>query len=261
MKIVTITGNSGSGKTVFSHFLSVALASKHNKVVLVHTDAALPTAKLLNPSRVKNDGRSLGKVLSSPVVTPALLTDNIIISGESKNLGILSYAQNESQSTYPEVTNFNIVAFLKALAMIADYVVFDTTGNILPLDRFVEETNDVHINVVSADFRGIAYYSTASHINTDVNILNQNNVKNMPHEVSRVIGISDIQVLPFEKGLMDLYNSSDIGEIAVHDKYVRVVKGIANSIVGNDHSEQEPDESVDECNYPDEELEEDEYDE
>lgn len=221
MKIILLTGNGGSGKTVLSYFLAEHM-SKKQKTVLIQSDTDRPTTKMLLPNMKLNHSHSLGKVLSVPDVTQAMIIENMHVLND--NFAVLSYGINETMLSYPEPTRHHVTNFFKALALIADVVIIDAQTNHNVFDENIRDNVDCVIKLVTGDSKGVVYAANSWNSNPDYLVVNQVNPYNSIDDVAKSISAS-IQ-FEYNKELAQIYSQSDISDVKPTKSMVQLFKKI-----------------------------------
>lgn len=218
-KIITITGNGCSGKTVFAHLLAKKLCGYGEKVVIVSTDDEAPSAQIsfaeLNKEANK---KSLGMLLSSAIIDARNVMSHIQF-GKQANLGLLAYALGETADTYPEITGQDMTTLFNVLSEIGiNTVIVDTKTGRNPIDRYALSICDEEICITTADYRGLAYRRA----NGD-----KPNATHIMFEYSGFCPTTDILrtfvrpvklVMPYIKAFDTLYNGSFLEELEVPKK-------------------------------------------
>lgn len=227
MKIFLFTGNGSGGKTVLSYLFAQHM-SKHQKTVLIHSDTR-PTAKMLLPNMRLNHSRSLGKLLSVPDITQAMIVENLHVLDD--NFTVLCYGINESRLSYPEPTRHNVTSFFKALALIADTVVIDTQTGFNSFDENIRDNVDFTVKVITGDSKGVIEATVGWNPSPNWLVVNQVNPYNPADDVSKTVGAS--AVIEYSKELAQVYSQLDISEVSlpksVAQLFKKIEKGEKNS--------------------------------
>ena len=156
--MISICGSPESGKSTLALKLAQFFLKEKKQVILVQTDYYTPTFVTFFPE--EEGSGSLGKLLSLPEITQEeILRSLLVIKGE-ENLGVLSYAKEETRYHYPEYTKDRAVEVIIQLKHMADVVIVDCQTAFFE-DLFAItalEMADRTLRVLSADLKGISYY-------------------------------------------------------------------------------------------------------
>jgi hypothetical protein len=223
-KLIAITGN--TGKSSFSFYLSATLSKKY-KVALVSTDGQLPAYPMLFPTMEQNPKKSLGRLLSLAAITEADILNHAVILADE--LVMLSYAQGESKTNYPEITEINLHNLFAQLDRLVDCVIVDTStrGNLIDtfaITRAVEE-----ICLSSADNKGFAYrqYYKPEHA---TQVLLNNNPHNPLSDVLQTFS-EPVRILAYCRSFGSLYNGVNISDIVPSRRYRKTLYKIVGDLI------------------------------
>ncbi len=221
MKKIIVTGN--CGKSTLSYFLAEQL-SKNNRVILVSTDTEKGMYSCFFPKE-KKEKKSLGKLLSDPVVTKQDIYDNAYLI--NKKCLMISYAENEKFSDYPEITEINCTKFFVTMSSLADVLIVDSSNHIF--DKFIlSSPNTINISVNSSDMRGFHY--RLKNGNGDINVLCETSPYSNNQDVLSTYKEKPIE-LPYIKTLSAVYNGVSIKEITLNSAYKKATEKIANEVI------------------------------
>lgn len=158
-KLITIFGNSGSGKTSLAAKLATELSAKNHNVILVSTDFKCPTGPVLVPNP-GDKGKSLGKVLSAVNVAQSTIMQNCI--AVDNNVAVLAYGLSENTGSYIEVTPDKALDFIRNIKYLADYVIVDCQTDIEAdnLGLAAIPSSDLVIRMLTPDTKGMSYLSS-----------------------------------------------------------------------------------------------------
>jgi molybdopterin-guanine dinucleotide biosynthesis protein len=223
-QLIAVTGN--SGKTVFSFYLAQILSKQRKRVILVSTDSRQPAFKMLFPDRKKEEGRSLGRLLSLATISEANIFNNTHTI--NKNLMMLSYADGETALTYPGIAEINLEALLKQLSVLADVVLVDTTTHQNRIDKYVLSQSPKQIRLATADVKG--YYYRQNHpAHGAEQVLFVNSPDNALSDVLSTYE-GPVTVLPYCRGLSGIYNGISITDIIPPRKFRRTLYRIVGDL-------------------------------
>lgn len=166
--MISICGSPESGKSTLALKLAQFFLKEKKQVIVVQTDYYTPTFVTFFPEE-EGEG-SLGKLLSLPEITQEEILHSILqIKGE-ENLGILSYAKEETRYHYPEYTKDRAAEVIIQLKHMSDIVLVDCQTAFFE-DLFAItalEMADRTLRVISADLKGISYYKSCMPLLSDI---------------------------------------------------------------------------------------------
>lgn len=225
--VISVTGNSNSGKTVFSYYLGLELAYTA-KVVVISTNSTQPIIKELFSNKKDNsDGKSLGKLLSLAVVTKEDIFDNMVLVAD--NMSYLSYTAFESSLNYPEIAEFTLKSLFAELELIVDYIIVDTATPNNQIDEYVLSTAPKQISITTADSKGY-FYRERYKPTADCNVLYRNSPYNPLEDVLDTFNIEP-KLLAYYSCFEAVFNGSDITDIIVPKAYGKTVEKIVDTIL------------------------------
>lgn len=201
-KVISVWGSPNSGKTTFSIKLARELAKK-NTVMLVFSDILCPTI----PSLIKDadSKKSLGNVLSAPILTEEDILLNSLTIKNNKNLAFIGYARRENVFNYPTYNTSRAREFINNLKKIVDYVVIDLSTNFVNdvLATTSLEISDEVIRLSTPYLKDIEFYNSylpllsesRFQMNTHINILSNFMENDAVAELSEYYNV--IEKFPF----------------------------------------------------------------
>ncbi|MDF2567826.1 MAG: hypothetical protein K0R90_1282 [Oscillospiraceae bacterium] len=227
-KIIAVTGN--SGKTVFSFFLAEALAQKDEKAILLSTDSIISSSNVLFPTIKTVQNKSVGKILSLPVIDRTDITENIFLTPNNKNLGLLSYAPNENINSFPLPTEQNISKLFHVMTELVDYIVVDTQSGFNDIDMYALSHADKEICITTADYKGLCFRKFYNHENA-LDVLFTNNAYNPVSDISRTFKSPVKYTLTFQKEFLPLFNGINITDVTIPKRYQKEIQKIIHEVI------------------------------
>jgi len=159
---IAIWGSPGSGKTTLAIRIAKQLANKKKNVILVHDDIFCPMLPTFFPTLDKEEEKSLGAVLTSPMLDQNVIMDHLVLMKHNDYIAFLGHQKGENPLTYAEYTKERVVDLFLLLRHLADYVIIDCssiiTESILTITAL--EMADQVIRLSTADFKGLSYFKS-----------------------------------------------------------------------------------------------------
>lgn len=156
--IITVWGNSGSGKSMLSCILAKALTKEREKAIIINADPGTPMLPVWLPDQMIETGASVGHVLSSVEVDTALVASKVTVLKSYPFIGLMGYAAGENPLSYPEVKYDMTLGLLSNASKLVDYVIVDCSSNMT--NYFTPAAIDaagVIVRVLTPDLRGVNY--------------------------------------------------------------------------------------------------------
>lgn len=241
-KIIAFTGSPGSGKTTAA--LKTAMAAymdkrtKNTKIVFLSPDTNVPSVALLFPNHPPDEIFSLGTVLDNTDISAVTILKNAVTVKTMKDFGCFGFKSGESKFSYPTPTDEKITDLFNALSETGDYIFVDCT------DRADDKISqraladaDIVFRVLSADPKGIAWYSSNKNIgrveNEDIfNIVSvlDKEVFLATEEVCSSIH-SVLAIIPYSKGIRQQMIDGRLYERLNDKAYDKKIKTIISKIL------------------------------
>ena len=159
-QILAVWGSPSSGKTVTSIKIARELASKRKNVIVVLCNSVCPTLPTLLPSVTV---KSLGEVLSLPIITQDDVIAACSLYGKSEYISLMGYVKCDNAFTYAKYSKERTVDLLVYLRSLADYIIFDCES-ILSNDSVLTYTAlEVAQNIIRLDvndLKSTAYFQS-----------------------------------------------------------------------------------------------------
>lgn len=224
-KIITVLGNSNSGKTVFSYYLANKLAANDKRVIIVSTNNINPDVSYLLPlEKDKTKLKSLGRVLSLAIIDKQSILDNML-TFKNQNIGLLCYAIQENKNNYPEIIYNNMCVCFELLQSLVDYIIVDTHLFKNDIDTYAFTNSDVKFCITTADLKGLSYRQFINEKEV-VNILFSNNSFNSYEDIKHTFKDNVKYDIPYIKVLNSIYNGAFLDDIPCPKKYDKLLEKI-----------------------------------
>ena len=157
-KIITIWGNSGSGKTTFACMLAKRLTRDKKKAIVVCPDAETPLLPVLFPNENIETSMSIGNVLSAVEIDNALVASKVVLYKPYPFIGVLGYTAGETPLSYPELEFKKVKSLIYAASSLVDYLILDCTASVISVfTPAAIESADVVVRILTADLFGVYY--------------------------------------------------------------------------------------------------------
>jgi cellulose biosynthesis protein BcsQ len=157
-QIITIWGNSGSGKTTTAFKIAKALEEQKKDVMIIMADQVSSVNAFMLEKNLES--KSLGKILSSPVITQETILENAMPI--TKKVSVIGYQDDENEYSYASYTKEKALDFLILSRSVADVIIIDASSNILSsiLTSTALEMSDKVIRTCSCDLKGVAFFKS-----------------------------------------------------------------------------------------------------
>ena len=157
-KIITVWGNPGSGKSLFCCNLAKALTAGKEKALIISADSNTPMLPVWMPDRFLTAQSSIGKVLTSLEINPAIIAEHVILLKEYPFIGVMGYAAGENPLSYPELKYDKLLLFFSEASRLVDYLILDCNSDMMNIfTPAAIESADLTIRILTPDFRGLHY--------------------------------------------------------------------------------------------------------
>lgn len=219
-EILFVAGN--HGKSTLSYYLAKQL-SLLGKTVVLSTNSFQPVAQTLFFEQENISDKSLGKLLSYPIIDKQRLFEHLIVLED--NLAYLSYAPNETALHYPEVIEDTVTDLIDALGFV-NWLIIDASRELTTLDTLLLAKATRQFLIYSADRKGIAY---RNHLLSKLL-----NAKTIAVQNSKYNPIADIPcdyLIPYAKQLEPIGNISEIRSTTVPKAYDKVLKKLKKEVL------------------------------
>ncbi|EOE7347213.1 ParA family protein [Clostridioides difficile] len=246
-KIVAVWGSPGSGKTILSIKLAIELARAKKNVTIVFNDIICPTINTILPG-VKNNEKSLGKILSSTNINGEKVLENCTIIEKNKYIAMIGYKQRDNIYSYPEYSVTKVIDFFKVLASITDYIIIDCSSYFFidQLTSIALEKADTVIRLISPNLKSISYFDSnlpllidnTFSINKHINILSNIRYDDPINELKEIYDIK--YKLPHLDEIREqLLSGRIMNELSSRERYSynQVLRSLSTSIMGNNYDD------------------------
>lgn len=157
-KIITVWGNSGSGKSMFSCILARALTDYKLKAIVINADPAMPMLPVWLPDQIIETTASVGHVLSSVEIDTALVASKVTVLKSFPFIGLMGYAAGENPLSYPDVKYDMAMKLITAASQLVDFTIVDCSSNMTNFfTPAAIDVADLVIRVLTPDLKGINY--------------------------------------------------------------------------------------------------------
>lgn len=174
MKMISVTGSPGSGKTSVACQLSRAYAKKGERSLVVFLDDLNPPFSYLIPSNTmkKEQVLSLGSILSDYDVTQQKIWKSSCPVMDDK-AALLGYLKSDTPDTYPILTEYCIDNFLAQIQQIdVDIVIWDISDVNNLLSKHIAALNPYTISVIRSVPKDLSWAVRNDGFNADTIVLN-----------------------------------------------------------------------------------------
>lgn len=218
--VLFVAGN--HAKSIFSFYLASQL-SLLGKAVVISTDSYQSVSQTLFFQKDGIDDKSLGKLLSYPILSKQRLFEHLIVLDD--NLAYLGYAANENSLYYPDILLDNVNDLICELSF-ANWIIVDSSRELNTLDKLLLPKANKQFLLYSANRKGIAYRrQLLPEMTQPIKIAIQDSAYNP---------IADIPCdysIPYTKLLEPVGNIVDLRSISIPKGYSRVLKKIQKEVL------------------------------
>lgn len=230
-KIITVLGN--EGKTLLSYYLAQRLATGKKRCVIVSTNSSNPDIRYVMPL-IDDKNKSLGRVLSLGIIDTQSILNNMM-SFNNENIGIISYAMNESKKNYPKIIDANLETFFSILKSVVEYIIVDTETSRNEIDEYALKQADVNLCVTSANIKGLAYRHQLPDDNNITHILYSNSSYNPIDKMKETFKYNIKHFMPYCKNLQYVYNGALLDDVNSCPKaYSKFLNKLIKEIINNE---------------------------
>ena len=157
-KILTITGMNGSGKTTIAFKIAKELENLGNNVCIVNFDGFQSLSTIKN--NYNNYNVSIAYILTKEIEATQKDVYSAMIP-ITDNISTISYIYGDTKDKYSRILNNRVRDFIELLSGIVDYIIIDTTNNIIePENRQSIQMANKIINIIEPTYKGLAYHKT-----------------------------------------------------------------------------------------------------
>lgn len=209
MKMISVMGSAGSGKTSVACQLARAYAKEGKQVLVAFLDDVLPPFSYLIPSNTikKEQVLSLGSILSDYALTKSKIWKSACPVLDDK-VALLGYLKTDTADTYPMLTDYCVDSFLSQVQnMDLDLVIWDVSNaNPIVYERLAG-LNPYTISVIRPVPKDLSWAIRNDGFNADTIILNavihgqDTSIPNIP--------ATKIECLPWSETVNSNMNSMD----------------------------------------------------
>ena len=168
-EIITVWGNPGSGKSMFSCVLARVLTRDKQKAIIINTDSGAPMLPIWAPGEIVETGSSVGQVLTAVEMDTAFVASKVTVPKPYPFIGLLGYAASENPLTYPEIKYDMALNLISTASKLVDYLILDCSSDMT--DIFTPaaiESADMVVRILTPDLRGINYLKAHQPLLTDL---------------------------------------------------------------------------------------------
>lgn len=161
-KVVSIWGNPGSGKSLFSSILAnVFTKTKKKKAIIVSCDTSTPMLPVWTSEKTSSNEQSVGKILTEKEITAELVAKHVVLLKRYPNIGLLGFASGEAPLLYPQIRYGQVKQMVSIVGKLVDYVILDCSSDFAnPSTPAFIEMADVGVCILTPDQRGICYFQS-----------------------------------------------------------------------------------------------------
>lgn len=232
-KIITVWGNPGSGKSVFSAILAKELTRNREKALIISADNLTPMLPVWLPQKASDPRNSIGHIFSAMDISKSLVAGKIQVYDPYPYIGVLGYAAGENPLTYPEPTYETSCRLLDEAVRLVDYVIVDCPASVANyFTPTAMEYADICVRILTPDPRGISYLRAhlpllkdpRFRVEDQITLAGQARPFHALDEMSRVVGELD-GILPYGKEIENCAASGEMFEAGrqCHIKYTASV--------------------------------------
>lgn len=251
VRIITIWGNSGSGKTTFACLLARLLTQNKKKAIIISPDMETPLLPIAFPGENIETVMSLGNILSATTVDNALVASKVVLYKPYPFVGMLAYSTGETPLSYPEIDYEKVSDLISAASSLVDYLILDCTSSVVsPFTPAAIEAANVVVRILTPDLFGLRYLEAHKpllrdsrfHFSEHITLAGQARPFQAIEEMGHLVG-SFSGILPYNK---EIQRSGTCGEMfsALHccgPKYTAALNTVAELVASEDDYVQEVD--------------------
>lgn len=130
MKLISIWGSPGGGKTTISLELAKNISKKTQKnVALIFTEDQASPITYLFPN-LEKEGGSLGDIVATAGFNQEAIKRTLVNHRKNKNLAFLGYRDGETKKKYVDMVESQVIDLFIALGHLFDYCIVDCQSNL-----------------------------------------------------------------------------------------------------------------------------------
>lgn len=174
MKMISIIGAPGSGKTSFACQLARAYGKQGKRTLVVFLDDQNPPFSYLLPSSTikKEQVLSLGSLLSDYDITQNKIWKSACTVMDGK-VALLGYLKSDTQDSYPMLTEYCVESFVAQIQKVdADIIIWDVSNINNVLYKHIADTHPLTISVIRSVPKDLSWALRFDGFNVDTVVLN-----------------------------------------------------------------------------------------
>lgn len=158
MKIISVWGSPGSGKTTLAIEIAKKIAKRSINCLVLFTDDFVSPVNYLLPS-LENMGGSIGDILMNSSVVQSEILRSLIPVSDNKYLCFSGYRKCESKFNYSDISEAQVADLFVSLNQLVDCVVVDCVSNFNHdlISKYALEAGQC-IQVGGGDYKSITYF-------------------------------------------------------------------------------------------------------
>ena len=205
--IISVWGNAGSGKSMFSASLAKALTKSKKKAIILSNDSNTPMFPVWLPGQPVEASQSIGTLFSSMHIDAALTASKVVLLRSYPFIGLMGYCASDTPLSYPELEYAPVLQTIQTAASLVDYLIIDCNSHVKNLVvPAAIESSDITIQVLTPDLKGVSFLMAHTPVLKDEKFRLKEHIKlaglarpyHAIEEMGHVIGGFD-GLLPFNK--------------------------------------------------------------
>lgn len=162
-KFIAFYGSPGSGKTsiALKAAMETYIQTKDEIIAFLSPDMTVPSIALLFPNYAPDEVMSLSDIFDNTAITNESLLKNGVTVKTMKDFFALGFKSGENRFSFPTPTPEKINSLFSALSEVAGYIFVDCTNDEADeISKKALAMSDVAVRVISADPKGMSWYSS-----------------------------------------------------------------------------------------------------
>ena len=162
-KFIAFYGSPGSGKTsiALKAAMETYIQTKDEIIAFLSPDMTVPSIALLFPNYAPDEVMSLSDIFDNTAITNESLLKNGVTVKTMKDFFALGFKSGENRFSFPTPTPEKINSLFSALSDVAGYIFVDCTNDESDeISKKALTMSDVAVRVISADPKGMSWYSS-----------------------------------------------------------------------------------------------------
>lgn len=162
-KFIAFYGSPGSGKTsiALKAAMETYIQTKDEIIAFLSPDMTVPSIALLFPGYAPDEVMSLSDIFDNTAITSESLLKNGVTVKTMKDFFALGFKSGENRFSFPTPTPEKINSLFSALSDVAGYIFVDCTNDESDeISKKALAMSDVAVRVISADPKGMSWYSS-----------------------------------------------------------------------------------------------------